>query len=35
MNLEDIAKAKTKRIGKNIEYFKEIDSTHTYAKKLP
>ena len=34
MNLEDIAKAKTKKIGKYIEYFKEIDSTHTYAKKI-
>lgn len=32
MNLEKIQNAKTKHLGKKIEYFKEIASTHTYAK---
>ncbi len=34
MNLEKIKNAKTKKIGKKIEYFKEIESTHLYAKKI-
>ena len=34
MNLESIKNAKTKYIGKEIEYFKEIPSTHTYAKEI-
>lgn len=33
MELEIIKKAKTKRIGKEIIYYKEIDSTQDYAKK--
>lgn len=34
MNLEKIKQANTKKIGKKIEYYEEIDSTHTYAKKI-
>lgn len=34
MNLEKIKNAKTKKIGKKMEYFKEIESTHLYAKKI-
>lgn len=34
MNLGKIKNAKTKNIGKKIEYFKEIESTHLYAKKI-
>lgn len=34
MNIEKIKKAKTKKIGKQIEYYQEISSTHTYAKKI-
>ena len=34
MNIEIIKRANTKNIGKEIEYFKEIDSTHKYAKKI-
>ena len=34
MNLEKIKNAKTKIIGKKIEYFKEIESTHLYAKRI-
>lgn len=34
MNLEKIKQAKTKKIGKQIEYYKQIDSTHIYAKKI-
>ena len=34
MNLERIKNAKTKKIGKKIEYFEEIESTHLYAKTL-
>ena len=34
MDIEKIKKAKTKKIGKQIEYYKEIESTHTYAKKI-
>ncbi len=32
MNIEKIKKANTKIIGKKIEYFKEIESTHIFAK---
>ena len=34
MNIEKIKKAKTEKIGKKIEYFKEIASTHLYAKQI-
>lgn len=34
MDIEKIKNAKTTYIGKEIEYFKEISSTHTYAKKI-
>lgn len=34
MKIEKIKNAKTKYIGKQIEYFIEIDSTHKYAKKI-
>ena len=34
MDLEKIKKAKTKIIGKQIEYFEQINSTHIYAKKI-
>lgn len=34
MNLESIRTANTKYIGKEIEYFREISSTHTYAKEI-
>ena len=34
MNLEKIKNANTKYIGKEIEYFKEISSTHAYAKEI-
>ncbi len=34
MNIEKIRKNAKKYIGKEIEYFKEIDSTNTYAKKI-
>lgn len=34
MNLEKIRNAKTKIIGKKIEYFKEIESTHIYGRKI-
>lgn len=34
MDIEKIKKANTKRIGKQIEYFQEIGSTHTYAKQI-
>ena len=34
MNIEKIKKANTNKIGKQIEYYKEIESTHTYAKKI-
>ena len=34
MELEKIKKAKTNQIGKEIEYFKKISSTHTYAKEI-
>ncbi len=34
MDLEKIKNAKTKYIGKEIEYFKEISSTHIYAKEI-
>lgn len=32
MNIEDIRNIETKIIGKVIEYYEEIDSTHDYAK---
>lgn len=34
MNLQIIKNAKTKKIGKQIEYFQKIESTHQYAKKI-
>ncbi len=34
MNTEKIKNANTRRIGKEIEYYKEIDSTSIYAKKI-
>lgn len=34
MNLEKIKNAKTKIIGKKIEYFEEIESTHIYGRKI-
>ena len=34
MNTETIENANTKVIGKKIEYYKEINSTHLYAKKI-
>ena len=34
MNIETIENANTKVIGKKIEYYKEINSTHLYAKKI-
>lgn len=34
MELEKIKNANTKYIGKEIEYFREISSTHTYAKEI-
>ena len=34
MEIEKIKKSKTKEIGKKIEYFEQIDSTHKYAKNI-
>lgn len=34
MNVEDIKKAKTTLIGKNIKYYEQITSTHTMAKQI-
>lgn len=34
MDIEKIKNAETKKIGKKIEYFKEISSTHKYAKEI-
>ena len=34
MNINKIYDAKTNNIGKQIKYFKEIDSTHLEAKKI-
>ena len=34
MKIDEIKKAKTKKVGKDIEYFKEIDSTHKYAQRI-
>lgn len=34
MDIQKIKDANTKYIGKEIEYYKEIDSTHLYAKKI-
>lgn len=33
MNVEKIKNAKTKVIGKNVQYYKKIDSTHLYSKR--
>ena len=34
MKIEEIKKAKTRKIGKQIEYYEQIDSTHKYAKTI-
>lgn len=34
MKIEEIKKAKTKKLGKKIEYYEQIDSTHKYAKTI-
>lgn len=34
MNIEKIKKANTKKIGKQIKYFEELESTHLYSKKI-
>ena len=34
MDIEKIKNAETRKIGKEVEYFKEISSTHQYAKKI-
>lgn len=34
MNIEKIKKAKTTKIGKKIEYYEQINSTHIYAKEI-
>ena len=34
MNIDKIKNADTKKIGKEIEYYQKIDSTHTYAKQI-
>lgn len=34
MNIEEIKKAKTNKIGKKIEYYQTINSTHLYAKRI-
>ena len=34
MNLDIIKNANTKYLGKEIEYYKEIESTHLYAKSI-
>ena len=34
MDIEKIKNANTEKIGKKIEYFKEISSTHKYAKEI-
>ena len=34
MDIEKIKNSKNKVIGKKIEYYKEINSTHKYAKKI-
>lgn len=34
MNIEEIKSAKTNKIGKKIEYYKTINSTHIYAKQI-
>lgn len=34
MKIEEIKKAKTNRIGKKIEYYEQIDSTHKYAQRI-
>ena len=34
MDIEQIKQSKTRKIGKNVEYYKEIASTHLYAKQI-
>lgn len=34
MNVKKIKQSKTRKIGKTIEYYKEIKSTHLYAKQI-
>lgn len=34
MDIKKIQEANTKKIGKTIQYYKEIESTHNYAKKI-
>lgn len=34
MNIEKVKQSKAKKIGKNIEYYKKITSTHLYAKQI-
>ena len=34
MDIEKIKKINTKKIGKTIEYYEKIESTHLYAKKI-
>lgn len=34
MDIKEIEKLETKKIGKKIEYYKQIGSTHTYAKSI-
>lgn len=34
MEVEEIRNAKTNRIGKKIEYYEQIDSTHKYAQRI-
>lgn len=34
MEIDKIKKAKTNKIGKQIEYFEQIDSTHKYAQRI-
>ena len=34
MDIEEIKSAKTNKIGKKIEYYKTINSTHIYAKQI-
>lgn len=34
MNIEEIKNAKTNKLGKQIEFYKELESTHLYAKSI-
>lgn len=34
MNIEKIKNSKNQKVGKQIEYYKEIDSTHIYSQKI-